>query len=280
MAIVKGNVVTAIETARQLDRIGFSEFTTKLVTDIFDALVKNNIAQMEAYAEFLNSVSGTVQDLINETEDDVSAQELIEMLEKLNIGTEKIQALVAVEDTEGTALNAVSEPLEQEDINKINQQIVTPLNEAGIKDGGNNIPQVGLGSNISVLVSAIAKRVAQGKYQILKELVKIGLIRTVVDNGTIRTKLEFETVDISREVVNQYKSNVSRKGFQGRIGGTWKGLLFKGALGLSGGIGGGRSKIAVKTVNRNNFDMASTNIDILGEVVINFRTDQLSLSDD
>ena len=107
MANVTGNVYRAIEVAPQLNRIGFSEFTTKLVTDIFDALVQNNIAQMEAYTEFLNSVSGSVQDFINETEDDVSAEELIEILERLNIGSEKIEALVSIEDPENTAIDAV-----------------------------------------------------------------------------------------------------------------------------------------------------------------------------
>lgn len=110
MANIKGKVETAIDKAAQVERIGFSEFTTKLVTDIFDALVRTNISQMEAYVEFAKNIQGSVTDFVNNIKDEVSGVEIFEFLENLGIAQPKIQTLQNVQDPNNITLSQPAAP--------------------------------------------------------------------------------------------------------------------------------------------------------------------------
>ena len=69
-------VDSAIATAARLDEIGFPEFTTKLVTDVFDALIASNLQQQKAYIELLQATAKSLKDFINDTRDDIGAPEI------------------------------------------------------------------------------------------------------------------------------------------------------------------------------------------------------------
>jgi hypothetical protein len=68
---------TAVNEASRLEEIGFPEFTTKLVTDVFDALVSANIRQAESYIELLQKVSKSLTEFVSETKDDISGDEIL-----------------------------------------------------------------------------------------------------------------------------------------------------------------------------------------------------------
>ena len=82
----------AVTEATRLSEIGFPEFTTKLVTDVFDALIAANIRQTQAYVELLREISKSLKEFINDTKDDIGPQELLQFLaavlppENLNSG--------------------------------------------------------------------------------------------------------------------------------------------------------------------------------------------------
>ena len=52
----------AVELATHLPEIGFPEFTTKLVSDVFDSLIASNLRQTEAYVELLKQTGKTLKD--------------------------------------------------------------------------------------------------------------------------------------------------------------------------------------------------------------------------
>lgn len=70
----------AVSQSTRLSEIGFPEFTTKLITDVFDALISSDLRQTQAYIELLQATSKTLQGFINDTKDDISGEMLLEFL--------------------------------------------------------------------------------------------------------------------------------------------------------------------------------------------------------
>ena len=66
----------AVENATRLSEIGFPEFTAKLITDTFNAITSSYLNQTAQYSGVVQAVSQTLQDYINNTADDISADEI------------------------------------------------------------------------------------------------------------------------------------------------------------------------------------------------------------
>src|SRR6187397_2428306 len=66
----------AIDNATRLSEIGFPEFTAQLITDTFNAITASYIDQMAQYMNVVQVVSQTLQDYINNTRDDIGADEI------------------------------------------------------------------------------------------------------------------------------------------------------------------------------------------------------------
>lgn len=271
----------AIQNAQQLNEIGFPEFTTKLITDIFDAILKSNIQQLEAYAELVKKLSLNLTDFINDTQDTIDAEEMLDFLGTAGITDSTLEALSQADDRTAplSSLNTVNADgtpgaaLTDADVDPLTAATSSPSNSYATTN-------IVAATTVDDLRKAVAKRISESKYDMLQTMTRIGLIRTYPKSGHIKTKLLFNTYDYSQYVKNVSRSKVESKGFNARIGGSLTKILgkSKGSLNLSGGIGYGWSKVTVKTVNENTFKNSGTNIDILGEVVLNIETDVLPLS--
>ena len=66
----------AIDTAARFGEIPFVEFTKELVTGVFDSLVEAHILQMEEYATFVNSLTQDLSTYINNTQDNVTFDQI------------------------------------------------------------------------------------------------------------------------------------------------------------------------------------------------------------
>ena len=66
----------AVENATRLSEIGFPEFTAQLITDTFNAITASYLDQTAQYMAVVQAVSQTLQDYINNTADDISADEI------------------------------------------------------------------------------------------------------------------------------------------------------------------------------------------------------------
>ena len=66
----------AVENATRLSEIGFPQFTAQLITDTFNAITTSYMEQMAQYIGVVQAVSQTLQDYINNTADDISADEI------------------------------------------------------------------------------------------------------------------------------------------------------------------------------------------------------------
>lgn len=253
-----------VSEAARLDEIGFPEFTAKLITDTFDALVSANMRQTESYIELVQSVSGTLIEFINKTSDDISGEELLQFLS---------QVVPKDPDSDNPETKvAVGETLTAPEADTLNAAISVPgagiANDNEVAVAG-DIDQAGFDG----ILDAVANRISASRYEFLKEMVKQGILRLVVENGLIETRLTFSAYASSfyqRNATSYNRDTYTRRS----KGGT--GAL----LSLFGNYSSrtSRSSVSVRTSKETQRDISGSSVNIFGMVRINFKTDYLPLN--
>jgi len=243
--------------------IGFPEFTAELINSTFDALVSANLRQMTAYAELMKTLSDDISQYINNTRDSISGSEILGFLERVlpvnsDEYTTKVRKGVDLTDSEALLLN---------------DELKLPA-EAGrdsLTVSGGPITE----STFNAIMEAAADRIAANKYQLLKDMVKQGLLRLVVNDGTIETRLNFSawSYDNSSSKATTYdreKNSSKRAGSRG---------FFQSILsGPSFGVGS-TTTIKVSTSEEKSNSADGSRYNIFGGVRLNFKTDYLPLSE-
>ena len=240
----------AVTEATRLGEIKFPEFTAKLVTDVFDALIAANIRQTQAYVELLQAVSKSLSDYIDSTKDDISGDQILQFLAKI---LESPQTKVKVGGT-----------LAQAEADKINGAVnITDIQKDPVPAGA-----IADQNAFDAIISAIAKRIAADKYTLLKEMVKMGVLRLVVEHGVIETKLTFTTYGSTfiEATKNQYNS----KAFSFRASAGTGSLV---SLWCKASASTSFSSLNISTAKETNRDISGSQVQIYGRVQIDFKTD-------
>ena len=263
----------AVENATRLSEIGFPEFTAKLITDTFNAITSSYLNQTAQYSGVVQAVSQTLQDYINNTADDISADEIGAFL--LGIGGLNDDALnFLLGDSTATASLSATEAA------AINSAVA--LAPAA---GPSTAPaSTGSLSNTKKqnIADAIARRIANNKYDLLQTMVRQGILRLYVDNGIIETRLTFTTYgqavsSSSKSSRKQLQDNRASGfgaggGFGAIVGSTLAGF------GAAGGFAKSSSSLAVSTSQASQRDVSGSRVQIFGRVRLNFKTDLLPLA--
>ena len=242
--------MVAIDTAARLNDIGFAEFTSKLVSDTFQTLVSSQIEQTQAFAELVRQTSKSLSDYINDTKDDVTGEEIIQLAQAL-LPTQ----FDANEDVMNTGAADVVLVLDE----------AAQLNRDLEVDGVISPSFTAAATPVATIREAIAKRISANKYEILVEIVRLGLIRLVVEDGFIDTKLSFKVEEYANARVVATKSGRTSGGFSAGLGILGKVFNLKAS--------GGYSKVKVSFDQSVNNSGSSTDINIQGKVRINFKSD-------
>ena len=113
-------------------------------------------------------------------------------------------------------------------------------------------------------------------------MVRQGILRLYVDNGTIETRLTFSTYGqlISSSSITNLQRAENSTGF-GAGGGIGIGSFIPpNALLGGGGFGGGfsNSQLTVSTAKATQRDVSGSSVQIFGRVKLNFKTDLLPLA--
>ncbi|MDY6822840.1 MAG: hypothetical protein SWH68_03460 [Thermodesulfobacteriota bacterium] len=130
--------------------------------------------------------------------------------------------------------------------------------------------------NWETLLELVAQLISQNKYMILKEMVKQGMLRLVIENGVIETRLHFYAYSTKRnyEYLSHYRRDTTRKTSGGGLSGSLFGLF-----------GGGysskttRTSINVSTARSGETTNDTTRVHLYGGVKLNFKTDYLKLTE-
>ena len=254
-----------VAEAAKIDEIGFPEFTAKLITDTFDALVSANMRQTEAYIELVQSVASTLEVFINETSDDISGEELLQFLSRVvpnDPDSSDPQTKVRVGQTLSTP---------EEDA--LNAALTLP-DEAGVTDNNEVATTTQIDdAQFNAILDAVARRISANRYDLLKEMVKQGILRLVVENGLIETRLTFSAYASSfyqKNADSYQRTNYTRKS----RGGTGP------IMSLFGNYSSrtSRSSVSVRTTKETHRDISGSRVQIFGMVRINFKTDYLPLN--
>ncbi len=262
--MANGTSVAVTEAAR-LDEIGFPEFTAKLITDTFDALVSANLRQTEAYIDLVQAVAKSLQQFINDTHEDISGEELLQFL----------AAALPPDDPTSEDPTKVKEgiTLTEEDVIALNKKLSLPA-EAGVPSNNELATEGALNeSQVNAIIDAVAKRIAANRYDLLKEMVKQGILRLVVENGLIETRLTFTTYGSTyyQKNASDYHRDTYVKRTRGKTGAL---------VSLFGSYASStkRTSINIRTTKETQRDTSGSQVQIFGMVRINFKTDYLPLN--
>ena len=180
---------SAIQIAENLDNIEFAEFSNQLIDDVYSTIVDSQVEQTEAFIDLVRQTSRPQSEYIIETRDQISAEEIasfiISVVPNFNPAALDLTAEVA---------NIPSGDLERyiAATNVAVDGIDNPLDADG--DGMPDTNAVTL-QNINL---AAANRLASNRFRILTEMLRTGLVRLVVRDGEIETRLNFSTSSFSR----------------------------------------------------------------------------------
>ena len=154
--------------------LSFAQFTSMLINNVFDALISANIRQTEAYIQRVESVGQSLQQFVANTHPVVSEDEITQFLAPL-------------------ASISAGETLTDEDVTRVNEALFLP-DDAGVASN-NQVATSGAldDTEVQAIRDAAAKRLAANKFSLLQEMVRQGILRIVVDNGIIETRLTFST---------------------------------------------------------------------------------------
>jgi hypothetical protein len=255
----------AVTQAARLNEIGFPEFTTKLITDTFDALIAANMRQTQAYIELVQQISKTLTQYINDTRDDINGEQLMQFMAIAlppdnpgpNSAPTKVASGTTLAESDLTKLNAALKVDDYPSANQVAVPTGTALTQA----------------NVDTILQAVANRLAANKYTLLKEMVKLGILRLVVENGKIETRLTFTTYGSTfyEKTATQYH----RDSFQFRAKaqtGAFVSLWAKASASTA------FNSINISTTKETNRDISGSTVQIYGSVIINFKTDYQPLT--
>lgn len=262
----------AVGAVSQLSKIGFVEFTTGLVTNVYETIVHASLDQLKAYGDLV----ATVADTLAKYQDD------------------------AIGDTDGKRQRTVDSYVR--DVLRIpladpapDPVALTPEQKAllskefagqTIDDGEQEQPIDHYLQGSSIALSPLRQFVldklranTKHSYDLIKTMLQLGMQKVVVTDGDIETKLTFHVDAADSTDKNQATTDSRRTGWG--VGGSLTGQLGGGVAGklvgsfLGGTVGGGytNSKINVTVVNERSAAATNVNIDVIGHVNIRFRTD-------
>lgn len=250
----------AVEQASHLDDIGFPEFTAKLITDTFDAIVAANMRQTKAYIELVQQMAKTLTEYISDTHDDIGSEELLQFLAAVLPPPKDDQGEV---DPDAPPI-AEGASLTQEEVDELNPALVIPNGPANV---------VAVATPYDEIMEAVAKRLAANNYGLLQEMVKLGILRLVVENGTIQTQLTFTTWE--SEYYQKHRTTCRRKVSQRRAAARTGWLV---SLWTKASASTRRTSLSVTTTRTTDRDTSGSRVQIYGSVVINFKTDYQPLA--
>jgi hypothetical protein len=260
MGVMANRIGAAVDEATRLDDIGFPEFTTKLITDVFDALVATNIRQMEAFTELLGAVGQTLTEYINDTKDDIDGAQVLQFL----------SAIVPADDADGDDTTKVRPggSITAGEADRLSSALAVPGEDAP------DVPNGALNDDaFAAITEAVARRIAANKYDLLQEMVRQGMLRLVVENGTIETRLTFTTYANASSVRNA--STYSRTATDLRAKASTGSLLSKW---VNASASASRTSVRVRSTSQQDRDSSGSHVQIYGGVKINFKTDFLPLN--
>jgi hypothetical protein len=278
----------AMKVATMLNQIGFVEFTTDLVKNVYNVIIQATMDQLKQYAEFVKDVSKSVSqyqiDLGLGNSDDPSNTTNASLLANCEKYAVEVLGLTKIDAVSGTPAKYKIDSANNEELVDKRNAIISNLqgidstpavSTTGTADvviqppGATATSLEIVKSDLDNIIAIKLRKGAEESYNLLKTILKIGVAKIVLNKGFIGTKLTFH-VDAS-ETASVATSDVNIKSRSFSLGGGISGGFKKIGGSLAGGMSNSNLKVTV--VNEKSSAVANMAIDIVGEVRLEFSTD-------
>lgn len=228
------------EVARAtLNAIDFPTFVASLIQGTFQAIVDASIQQMEAYAELLKNVAGTVDRFMGDNVSDGMAKDYL---------ADQYSGVLG-RDTSGGAAKMV--------VRQSGGEL-----PSFFKDLGLDTPDQLTEQNIEeVVVPATRRQMAERRQQTLATMVLMGINRVIVKDGEISAKLVFH-IDATEASNIKFDQN---KVTSGNMSGT------------AGRNPFGATSVMVNTTSLNAQSAINVRADLTGQVTVRFASETFPL---
>jgi hypothetical protein len=265
-----------VTEATRLGEIGFPEFTAKLVKDVFDALLAATLRQMEAYSELVAATAKTLRDYVAENKELVSGEEVWDWLVKNLPGP---AASVAANPTpeDATLVRKGVALLVDDEVPKIRQKVglaedwLPSGNEGSLRidDSTSKSTKELTEQDVKTITAKVREIIAGNRYTLLKEMVRMGIIRLVVDYGEIETRLTFTTYGESQQLK-------AASAYQSRAFSISGGVSARLKV-VQASVAASYTSVSVRTTSSIDRDVSGSKVDIYARVFIRFKSDYVTL---
>jgi hypothetical protein len=260
-----------IQVAKAVKDLGFVEFTTGLVTGVFDTLTASTLKQMEGYSKLVREVASSLSEFAaeNVTAAEVDAHLAVKYPDGAGgtVVRPDYTFKATAEDEEGNPGKSANEKLREVARSLVLATGDLPeskrLNEA---DLGLDDDQVVFSvDQLRAIRKSIAFLLAFDMRNVLHEMVREGMARIVVTDGELLTKLTFNvsSTEIAAKQQAQYHQDSAGAYIHGQAGIWWG----------SARAGGSWNQLNVNTVNEQSFDSLTMSAEMIGQVKIRFKTE-------
>lgn len=268
----------ALSAATQLEKIGFVDFTVDLVKGVYEIIVKSSMDQLQSYADLVDKVSKSLTEYQAES---IGADGSTELTEKVDSYIKDVLSLDPATTSDHSLTTEQGEFVKD---HFSGTQIDDTSTSTPIRKSIADVLTVGAAgdytlaaSDLKLFVEAKLKAGVKHSQDILKTILKLGMQKVVVSNGDIQTKLTFhvDAQDMGSKESQSRSQKASGWGLGGGVSAStgFVGKLIGGAVG--GSLSGGYSsrKLSVSVVNERSSSATNVQVDILGAVRIQFRTE-------
>jgi hypothetical protein len=285
----------ALQAATQAPLSNFVDFTSTLVSNVFDTLVDNSIKQTRAYADLVAAVAGTVTDFETKTIGDIdqAALKYLNDVVLVPYGATPL-SFTAVPTTGNTVF---TKPEVAEVYAGVTVTFGTSPNQTEKVFADASVFTVSTGTNPTGTIAsadlfeftkALLRKQTHRTYDDLRALVSLGVQYIIIENGTLKTSLTFHTDSVdsaSSDATNTrtdvatrardfggYISHSGSTSFGGKIAGFFLGRSVANSYGGRYSDTSNSSSINVNIVNEKKSAVTNLSIDIAGSMELHFRT--------
>ncbi len=270
-----GNTASrGLEAAKQVQNLGFVEFTAGLINGTFDAIVGATVKQMEAYAQLVADLSKSIQQFQAENVSDADITEHLTNRYPDGEGSTSVRPNYifqdTMEDTETGATAKLGKDRLQDTVRALidetkglSKNLKLTRTNLGIAEDAMDI-QFNQ-EQVTLIRTSIASLLATNMIAQLREMARDGMARIVITDGEIMTKLTFNitTTELQEKEKQNYNKNVNKT----KIGGGGRGLWWRVKASTD------NTNININSMNEKSFDSTTMSTEMIGQVKIRFKTE-------
>lgn len=300
-----GRVLGALE---QFDTISntFVDFTTSLVRDVIRTVTDSTMEQLEAYADLVAKVAGTLQDyevrMVGSSADfDIRALDYMNevVLPSLTALTSSLTPTPAVPPYTSFSVTDVDFGAKTADAQALFAGVSADFGAGPVAfearlslvAGGPFDPAGTFMSTLDLHEFSVAKlrKDVKDSYDKLVMILKLGMQKIVITEGEVKTTLTYhlDSSDTDELTSTQVEQDILQRttswGISGGFGGSRKlsgklgGNIISRSLGgsISGGVGQttNRTNIKINVMNEKKTAVTNSSVDITGSVLLRFKSD-------